>query len=113
MFNYNLSDKGFYITDAEDRLLFQSKNFAQQVKLLKATGNLTYSVIFKDKNTGKTYETEKPIEKCISWEKKEFYFPDRLSVIKRSLKVSDIPGLGVLERLFKASIQFGNPVVLT
>jgi hypothetical protein len=112
-FNYKLSNKGFFITDSEDKELFLSRNFIQDVTMIRNLNKVQYKVIFKDIQEGKIYESVKPIDKCINWEKNEYYFPKGLEVIKRKLEVKDFYSLEILTRLFEASCETGNSVVWT
>ena len=66
---------------------------------------------FQDILTGKTYKSSKAIERCINWQKEEFYYPDKLIVKKRNLEIDDCYTLQVLERLLETSIITGNPIV--
>ncbi|MBC8059805.1 MAG: hypothetical protein H7Y18_03985 [Clostridiaceae bacterium] len=111
-FKYRLSDKGFYINNSEDKILFLSSDFKQKVKTVKGLGKVKYNVKFRDVETGLVYKSLQPFSKCINWERKEFYFPQKLSVIKRNLNIHDFNSIGTLEKLFKASIITGNPVVM-
>lgn len=108
-FNYRLGDRGFYITDRNAEILFISQSFSQDVKVMK--GNREVEVYFQDILTGKTYKSSKAIERCINWQKEEFYYPDKLIVKKRNLEIDDCYTLQVLERLLETSIITGNPIV--
>jgi len=112
-FYYRLNNKGFCITDSEGKELFLSKDFTQDVTMTMNLDKVQFEVVFKDIIEGKTFESIKPIDRCINWERKEFYFPKELKVIRRRLKVKDFYSIEVLMRLFEASCITGNSVVWT
>lgn len=109
--NYRLCESGFYITDKNDITLFISQNFIQDVKVINNKDTVHTEVLFRDILTGKSYKSNKAVERCINWESKKFYYPSKLIVKKRNLTINDCFSLQVIERLLEASILTGNPIV--
>lgn len=112
-FYYKLGNRGFYITDSEDNELFLSRHFIQDVTMAQNLDKVQFKVTFKDTIEGKTFECIQPIHRYISWDRKEFYFPKELKVIRRNLEFKDFYSIEVLIRLFEASCLTGNSIVWT
>ncbi|WP_058303124.1 hypothetical protein [Gorillibacterium timonense] len=107
---YRMSERGFVVTDSEQKELFRSLSFSQEVMQERLADHAVDGVRFRDLESGKVHESGYPIS-SFSWESKAYYYPRAFHVAKRHLTRSDLYQTKVLKRLFEASIVTGNPIV--
>lgn len=106
-FTYRLNDLGFCIADREERVLFQSRAFTQEIIDTNRSGWQRFNAQFCDLESGNMYETTQPISRK-TWGVEELYYPHAFEVLTREL-TTDLRAVQVLRNLFEASVQTGNP----
>lgn len=109
-FTYRLNESGFCIADREERVVFQSKSFTQEIIDTDRSGWQRFNARFCDLDSGSTYETTYPISKK-SWGVEELYYPQAFQVLTRELTSTDLRAVRILRNLFEASVQSENPVI--